>query len=180
MRSKVLKSLADALFVALRADWPEIAKLDPKREEFNGTVGFRLGTHCGRHLFLTLTPHESEESFRCGLAWSTEPRYPAHPFMDLRLDLREHWRHEAAEIQVADLAPDSVPYEFELDPGGSEAKKRQQLIAARLAAGEPVSEEEWLATLTARCSLDEAVAQAQEAASTIAQALKQNVGVLER
>jgi hypothetical protein len=164
--------LADALAAELRSDWPDLARLDPRRDVFNGLIGFRLGIRGTRNLFLAVTPHDSEDVFRCNVAWSRTSSYPVEPFSDLRMSAKQHWMHDAAEIQLADLQPDQAPYEFELDPEATSTKRKQAAIASRLAAGVKVSEEEWLDTLSSSCSLDVAADKAREAAVLIAAVLR--------
>jgi hypothetical protein len=175
MRGRLRNLLANALSVALRRDWPDMVRLDPKRDAFNGLIGYRLGVRGLRTLFLTITPHESEDMFRCNLAWSIASGYPIEPFSDLHATAEQHWSHGSAELQLADLAPGQAPYQFELDPSAVTAREKQAAIAARLAAGEHVSEEEWLDTLGTKCPLETAAGKALEAAALIAGVLRTSI-----
>ncbi len=176
MRKKLKDQLSRSLFERLKPGFPGIRKLDAKTEEFNGSFGFSLGDLAGRNYFVTVIAHDEQDTFRVVVAWDREPRYPTSPFRDLRAGLSEYLAASSAEIQLAQLARETVPYEFALDPEAQAGAKARDAIAQRLQRGEAVTPEEWLLTVQAsRCDIETALVQIDVACETIARALQKHL-----
>jgi hypothetical protein len=176
VRKKLKDQLSRSLFERLKPGFPGVRKLDPKAGEFNGSFGFSLGNLSGRNYFVTVIAHDEQDTFRVMVAWGEGPQYPTSPFRDLRAGLSQYLAASSAEIQLAQLAGESVPYEFALDPEAQAGAKAREAIAQRLQRGEAVSPEEWLLTVQAsRCDIETALAQVDIASETIARALQKHL-----
>ena len=178
MRKKIMQKLAQRIFVALEAKFPECVNLTKEDRGFSGIIGFCLLEVGGRSVFLTVIPHDQEDSFVCNLAWAGGGEYPDSPYRDLRENVEHHWKKKEAEVQLADVIPEKIPYEFEVDPRAERAKHARHQISERLARGDYVSESEWLDTLVEKCSLEDALKRVDDLSDLIAEAAREAVGEL--
>ena len=173
MRKKLQGILERKLDELLKARWPEVRKLDPRREAFNGVFGYCLGRHEQETYFLTVIPHDARDSFRLNVAWGPRDSYPHHPFRDLGASIETYLHSPSAELQLAQLARDRVPYEWFLDPDQEASEQARELITARLSRGEAVSPDEWLKTLQRKpCSVEQATERINKMVFEIAEALE--------
>lgn len=178
MRKKIMQKLAQRLCVALQANFPECVDLTKGDRGFSGIIGFRLLEIGGRSVFLTAIPHDQEDSFMCNLAWAGGGEYPDSPYRDLRESVEHHWKKKEAEVQLADVIPEKIPYEFEVDQRAEWAKQARNQISERLARGDHVSESEWLDTLVEKCSIEDALKRVDDLSDLIAEAAREAVGRL--
>ena len=172
MRKKLQTALERRLDELLRARWRELRKLDPKGETFNGMFGYRLGRQGQASYFLAVTPHDAKDSFRLNVAWGPGDTYPENPFRDLRASKETYLESSSAELQLAQLADNSVPYEWFLDPDLEGSEQAREKITTRISRGETVSPDEWLKTLQQKPgSIERITVRINEAAFEIARAL---------
>ena len=173
MRKKVGDILRRSMLERLARDHAELRVLDARNDTFNGSFGFRLGRWNGSSTFLAVQEHDEEDSFRVLVAWGPGEDYPAHPFRDLAADAEVYLRSRSAEVALAHLSDEALPFEFDLDPQASAGKSAREAIGARLQRGEVVTPEEWLLTLQpARCKVEATKGQADAVSEQIATALR--------
>jgi hypothetical protein len=180
VRKKVMQKLAQRLYAALKSNFPECIDLAKEDPRFPGIIGFRLIEVHGRSVFLTVIPHDQEDSFMCSLAWAGGGSYPDSPYRDLRENFEQHWERKEAEVQLADVVPEKIPYEFEIDQRAERAKEARNQISERLARGDQVSECEWLDTLVEKCSLEDAFKRVDGLSELISEAARDAVGELRK
>lgn len=172
MRKKIKDYLARSMFERLKRDYFHLKKLDSKARNFNGTFGFLLGRWNGANFFLTVIAHDEQDTFRVVVAWGPTENYPTSPFRDLTAGLKDYLLAASAEIQLAQLTEETVPYEFALDREAQLGASAREAIALRLQRGEAVTPEEWLQTVREnRCSVEAAMSKVDEVCEIIAVAI---------
>lgn len=175
MRKKIRDRLKSILEAELKSRFPRVRVLDPKTEGASATFGFGLGSHASRCYFLSVIAHDESDTFQTLVAWSPEDRYPAMPFRDLSASVPQYLAAPEAEIALGQLS--DFPYQAELDAVAAAAALKQQAIQARIARGENVTPEEWLASLApGKGAVESALDEAARRAKQIAEIVREFVG----
>jgi hypothetical protein len=172
MRRRIRDGLKKQLEAELKLRFPEVRSLDPKTEGASGTFGFGLGRHASRCYFLSVVAREESDAFQTVVAWAPEDRYPATPFRDLSAALPQYLAAPEAEIALGQLS--DFPYQVNLDAVAAVAEQKQQAIQSRIARGENMTPEEWLASLApGKGSVESALEEAARRAEQIAELLRE-------